>query len=360
MGKRINTARWMVNQKRWQINVQKDGVRRTFYASTPGRTGQRECNAKADAWLDDNIVDENTKIHKIFEAYIKSLELTASSSALAKVRSIGKNWLLPYLGNIRISNLTEQHIQDVINRAYKKGLAKKSLQNIRFVILAFVKYCRRCKYTTFFPEDVIIPKAARSKPKNILTLADLKKLFGIDTTIKRNKRMRDPYINAYRLQIATGLRPGELMALKWTDISGDIVQLSGSKNYLNEFTKGKNENAIRRFGLDEFMKTILENQAQYTADEKFVFGEMNLSSYEKAWKRYCRCNELQYVTLYELRHTFVSYVKSLPKGELQPVVGHSKAMDTYGRYGHETEGELEKTAAKIGNIFIEILNKQNC
>ncbi len=357
MGKRVNTAKWMENQNRWQIKVQKDGIRRSFYSSTPGRTGQREANAKADAWLDENIVDENTKIQKIFEKYITSLEFTASSSALAKIRSVGKNWIIPYLGTIRISNLTEQHIQDVINRAYKKGLSKKSLQNIRFIILAFIKYCRRSKYTSLFPEDITIPKAARSNPKNILTLSDFKKLFEIDTTVKRNKRIRDPYINAYRFQVVTGLRPGELMALKWTDISGNVVQLSESKNYLNEFTKGKNENAIRRFALDEFMKTILENQAQYTADEKFIFGEMNLSTYEKSWRRYCESNNFQYVTLYELRHTFISYVKSLPKGELQSVVGHSEAMDTYGRYGHEVEGELEKTASKIGKIFVDILEK---
>lgn len=55
MAKRTNTAVWMGKQKRWQINVQKYGERRSFYSSTPGRTGQREANAKADAWLDDNI-----------------------------------------------------------------------------------------------------------------------------------------------------------------------------------------------------------------------------------------------------------------------------------------------------------------
>lgn len=42
MGKRTNTAKWMENQRRWQINVQKDGVRRSFTSSKPGRTGQRE------------------------------------------------------------------------------------------------------------------------------------------------------------------------------------------------------------------------------------------------------------------------------------------------------------------------------
>lgn len=55
MGRRTNTAQWLPNQNRWQIKVQKDGVRKTFTSAKPGRTGQREANAKADAWLDEGI-----------------------------------------------------------------------------------------------------------------------------------------------------------------------------------------------------------------------------------------------------------------------------------------------------------------
>ena len=48
MSKRTNTAQWEEKYQRWRIAVQKDGVRKQFYSSTPGRTGQREANAKAD------------------------------------------------------------------------------------------------------------------------------------------------------------------------------------------------------------------------------------------------------------------------------------------------------------------------
>ena len=38
--KRTNTAKWIESAHRWQINVQKDGVRKTFTSAKPGRTGQ--------------------------------------------------------------------------------------------------------------------------------------------------------------------------------------------------------------------------------------------------------------------------------------------------------------------------------
>ena len=56
--KRERTQRFgSKRKKRWCIAVQKNGTRKRFYSSTPGRTGQREANAKADAWLDDSIRD---------------------------------------------------------------------------------------------------------------------------------------------------------------------------------------------------------------------------------------------------------------------------------------------------------------
>ena len=62
MKKRTNTAVWIEKENRWCVSVQKNGQRKRFYSGTPGRTGQREANAKADAWLDDNIHDGRKKI----------------------------------------------------------------------------------------------------------------------------------------------------------------------------------------------------------------------------------------------------------------------------------------------------------
>ncbi len=70
MGKRTNTAVWLEKYGRWQIKVQKDGQRRTFTSSKPGRTGQREANAKADAWLDEGIVGTSAKVSKLYAEWL--------------------------------------------------------------------------------------------------------------------------------------------------------------------------------------------------------------------------------------------------------------------------------------------------
>ncbi len=261
MGKRTNTAVWLEKYGRWQIKVQKDGQRRTFTSSKPGRTGQREANAKADAWLDEGIVGTSAKVSKLYAEWLEDLAATAGASYLSECGKYGEYYILPVCGALKISDLSEGHLQTVINRAYKQGclkkdrqrrplgrpLSKKTLQGIRSVERAFVKWCRLHKYTTLFPENLTIPKGARLCGKNILQPAALRALFSVDTRSWHGKTVFDDFIYAYRFIVATGMRPGELVGLWYGDIKGNTVSLRRSVNIHGETTQGKNENPVRAF-----------------------------------------------------------------------------------------------------------------
>lgn len=354
MGRRTNTAVWFEKYNRWQINVQKDGVRRTFTSSKPGRAGQREANKKADDWLDDNIDLTSTRASVLFDKYVEMLKLTTSESNWGKIESMGRVWFKPAIGHKKIVSLTEQDFQNILNKAYSKGLSKKTLLNMKSTITSFMKFCRKNKVTTAFFEDLTIPKGARTKEKQILQPKDLETLFSIDTTILNGKRKFDDYIYAYRFEVLTGLRPGELIGLRWSDIQDDMIYVSRSINIRGEETKGKNENAIRHFALTPTAKKVLEAQKSISSSES-VFDISNMQHYYKRWKKYCRANGLPELSLYEIRHTFVSIAKNLSDGQVKPLVGHSVNMDTFGIYGHELNGELQKTASDLESIFESIL-----
>lgn len=123
--KRTNTAVWMEKYNRWQIKVQKDGLRKTFYSSTHGRTGQSEANAKADAWLDENVINTRLNVEKTTAEYIEQLKLTTSKSHYIQYEYYINNWINPKIGRLKIEALNEQHLQSIINYAYNKGLSKK-------------------------------------------------------------------------------------------------------------------------------------------------------------------------------------------------------------------------------------------
>lgn len=362
--KRTNTAKWIESAGRWQINVQKDGIRKTFVSSKPGRTGQAEANRKADQWLDDGVTNAKIKVKQAYEQYIENLKISTSKSHWQQYDSISRNHIIPQIGNVRVENLNEQHLQTVINKAYSKGVSKKYLMNIRACLMSFVKFCRKNKLTTLFPEDLTIPREAKVSEKHILQPDDLKILFAEDTTLFNGKTQQDPLIYAYRFHVLTGLRPGELIGLKWSDIKDNTVYLRRSINKLGETTTGKNRNAQRNFALNILTTTVLSEHQKFLDEinvhSEYVFCKQDglpLQSgyYYKRWKVYRDFHNMPPVTPYELRHTFVSAVKSLPEGYLKSLVGHSKDMDTYGTYSHEMNGDMQETAALVQNIFKQIL-----
>ena len=51
-----------------------------------------------------------------------------------------------------------------------------------------------------------------------------------------------------------------------------------------------------------------------------MFRILNEQHYYKRWKTYCAANGLTPCSLYELRHTFVSVVKTLPAGEVKALL----------------------------------------
>lgn len=366
MAKRTSVAVWMDKYKRWQIKVQKDNIRRSFYSSEEGKKGQRECHAKADAWLDDNISHANTKFCDMFDKWIEELKITTSKSHWGQYEGFEKNQIKPLIGGVKLGKITEQHLQDVINSAYKHGLSKKTLINIRACLTAFIKYCRKSKATTLFPESLVIPRNAYTKEKSILQPDDLKILFSSDKTILRGKEYIEIFINAYRFAAVTGLRPGEIKGLEKNDIKNDIIYLRRSINKYGEETTGKNDNARRNFQLTQHAQQILNDQENLMESleikSKYIFpnehGEaITQSRFYKRWVKYRDYNNFSSkISPYELRHTFVSMVKSLPTGLLKSIVGHSKDMDTYGIYSHEVNGDMTITANKIDGIFTKILD----
>ena len=335
--------------------MQKDGQRKYFYSSTPGRTGQREANRKADAWLEDGIGVKVGRVEDVYKLWLDGLKQTTSAGNWEPIESRWRIWVLPIIGKKRVNALTDADLQTIINKAHAAGKSRKTLQLLAGDLRAFCKFCRKAKLSTYLPEDVQIPAGARLKGKKVLQPDDLVKLFSIDTTLYRGKRVHDDFVHAYRFEVLTGLRPGELLGLRWADIKGSTVNLSRAINVKGIETRGKNENAVRSFVLSDVARAVLEAQRAITGHCESVFCLETERRYYKRWKVYCAANDLQPVSLYELRHTFVSVVKTLPAGEVKELVGHSEDMDTFGIYSHTLTGEDIATAQAVNAVFLKLL-----
>ena len=166
----------------------------------------------------------------------------------------------------------------------------------------------------------------------------------------------------------TGLRPGELRGLEdKVDIKGYKVTIRRAINVHDEVAQGKNDNARRTFKLTQLAKDEVDAQRAMLRKcgviSPYLFpardgGQMKHDHLYRCWKRYCAANDIAPVSLYELRHTYVSVNKEMPEGLKKMVVGHSADMDTEGVYGHEMAGDLDKAADYSAKAFAEIIGKK--
>lgn len=359
---RKNEAIWLSKENRWCLQIQLDGRRKKFYSSTEGKRGKIEAERKADEWLQRETFAESMRVHDVFSDFIT--ELKEQDMYYQQYESIGNAWIIPQIGKKRFANLYESDFQSILNLAYKKGLAKKSIQNIRGCITKFLKYARQHGNTKMRPE-LEINKKAHSLEKRSLEDDEIQIVFSSDCTLRKCQVVDDWYRYMYRFAIATGLRPSELCGLKISDISNGFITIRRAINANGDITNGKNENARRTFKLNSVAKSVLDDQLamleEYLSNNDWLFPQEDGSPtseqiYYRRFKTYCKFNGIKNITPYELRHTYVSINKEMPIDLLKIQVGHSKSMQTREQYSHQRIGDSERAADLSSVVLTTIIN----
>ncbi|MGI5824948.1 MAG: tyrosine-type recombinase/integrase [Bacillota bacterium] len=359
MLERTNEAKWIANRKRWQINVQRNGQRKTFTAAEAGTQGKIICERKADRWLEQGGDCRNPKVETVWKDFLQYLlpnesgrsENGSGYANYAGIKSMGKNYILPNIGKKRLGDLTQADWQTCVNRAYQKGLAKKTLRDIRSTVTQFYNYSVDKGIWMRPMRKLKIQDDAPVGKKRILQPQDLKRLFKEDTVMIYGREEECFFIHAFRFFVITGLRRGELCGLEQSDLSGEnreILHIKRSVNNFDIITEGKNNNARRWIVLPELALWELREQGKmlkkYGISTKYIFpdekgGLLSPKHLYSKWQTYRKQHNIL-CSIHELRHTMISLNKnSVPPELLKQVVGHSASMDTFGIYGHEVEGE---------------------
>ena len=359
-----SSARWNEKKSIWQINVQKNKVRKSFYSSTPGRRGKAEAENKAREWLESNNEDDPI-FSRAWELYCEDRKLSVGTSGQVSDRCIGNVWLLPALGNKKLSRITIQDWQDILNKAVKEGKAKATVDDIRNRMTGFRKFCKKKRWPVE-DMDLLENRSEKRKEHQILSKAEIRQLWSDNTTIYCSAVIRDPFWNAFRLSIIYGCRRGEVCGLQWSDYKGGYLYIRRAINAYNEETDGKNENARRRVKVGAQAKAILDDQKAFLESvgvvSPWIFPNVLTGDFEKPrnlyerWKVYLKYHNMPELTFHETRHTMISQNRSqLPVELLKMVVGQSEDFDTFGIYGHDVEEDFDAASAGIEGIMSSIL-----
>lgn len=262
------------------------------------------------------------------------------------LRSIEKH-ILPLLGQQEIRELTARDIQMVAN-ALSEQLAPGTLHGVFRLLKAALLAAQKQGLVSQNPyTNIKLPKLKSKRPR-ILTLQEQEKLV-------RFSLLQGDY--AYMFCLYTGLRVGELAALRWEDIDFEnnmlYVKHSVMRIPLENRKRGKSgliittpksESSIREIPLPLFLiKLLYEEKEKRANDNGFVFhGKKGVCldprTMQKRLEKICKQSNLKGVHMHTLRHTFAT--RCLENGVryeiLSELLGHASVQITLNYYVHCT------------------------
>ena len=279
-----------------------------------------------------------------------------------------KNHIKPQIGSIPLAELTSldlqrfyKHLLDggrvdrVEAKKKPKGLAPKTVRNIHQVIGSAYNLAMEQKLVTRNPtQGCALPKVEHKEMKT-LTADQLSAFF---------QEARDSGVyELYYLDLATGLRRGELLGLKWTDVDFQHGVLKIQRAISRQSGKVveaplKTKNAYRTLPLSADAIDVLMQQRRKTGNSEWVFpspagGPMSPDSVLHMLQRVLKRAGLPRIRFHDLRHTFATMAlqNGVDVKTVSSMLGHYSAGFTLDTYAHVTTDAQLKAAQTMGSIL---------
>jgi len=176
---------------------------------------------------------------------------------------------------------------------------------------------------------------------------------------------RAGYLPMFFLELTSGLRRGELLALLWTDVdtanhtisvSKQVIRVNGALKVLPPKTK----NAVRKIVVPQQTIELLQAEHERHPDSTFLFpspktrGHLDPPAVARKLKTLLKRAGMDEIRFHDLRHTFATL--SLQNGvdikTLSHTLGHYSAGFTLDTYTHVTTQMQADAAEKIAGFCI--------
>ncbi|MCM3538458.1 site-specific integrase [Priestia endophytica] len=312
--------------------------------------------------------------YEIYKTTVKISTLRARKSEIEH--------LLRYFGNMKLKNIKRPMYQQMLNDFHGKGYARGTISGIHTAANMIFK--RALELELIHQSPTTFAKL----PKKQETVEELEKKEEKIHFLEKQELMEflkkakcDGLYLDYQLFATlsyTGMRLGEALALKWSDINFEESTLSITKtlynpnNTLNKYQllTPKTHGSIRTIFIDEFIHAILKKhrvqQSEYKlmagndyVNQDFIFANPNgypLTSklVRTRMQRLLKKTSIKkHLTPHSLRHTHTSLLIEAGVGvkEIQEVLGHSDIQTTMNIYAHMTKDLKEKTSHKFGQLM---------
>lgn len=252
-------------------------------------------------------------------------------------------YIIPRLGRFRLQALRAVDVQEFYNRLLdsgqrksKGGLSPKSIRNIHGVLHAALKQAVRWRLVPYnVTDDVDLPRKVRTE-RTAATEEELITLMGLIA--------KSPYRLPIVLALVTGIRRGEIAALKWMDFDKDrnTLRISRSITHINGGVEEKETKtgSISVVVLPPSIAKELEEYRNGAMSNEYIFSRsdgrpLRPRTLTDNFRKIVRDAEIPSMTFHGLRHTLITHLLSagIPLQVVSERVSHASG-DMTMHYAH--------------------------
>ncbi len=311
--------------------------------------GQKDFTAEEHSNLEkkyclDGLSDTEISFHAVAEEWLSMVERTKKYATYIKYHFIYRKYIQEKLEECSFSKLEERVLEEMFQNDEKEMLSdsvKKSISCVLNQIFAYAVSHYQMKLLRYsYPK----PKTEK-KLVEVLNQIEQTKLF------QYLYKEMDIYKAGIVLCLSTGLRLGEICALKWADMDRKrkvlyvnttvqriVVEGYDTKTILLE-GKPKSIFSKREIPLSDEMITLLLSYGNCT--KKYVINEdkpMEPRTYQNKFQRYLQMSGIEKKNFHILRHTFATNCinSGMDIKSISEILGHSDIKTTLNCYMHPT------------------------
>lgn len=364
-------------QKNLVLGKRQDGtyIRQTVYGKTQKELDQRvmeithQLNNGIQVWENDILFET------LADIWFNQYNPDASDHWKYKTESIIRLHLNPFLGQMKIRDLRQLHLQAIISSLAKKGFATGTLKAIKQTAVRIMKVAVGSDLIMRNPFTEVKVPVKEQKPRRPLTEAEI-------ALITDNWRGHK-YGPLAMIMLYGGLRRGEALALTWEDIDFKerVIKVSKSVQTLHGVTKikePKTKTSVRSVPIPNILFSVLMEIRKPTG---LITPDINgkvysSSAYDCEWISYMnylnkcaggrngkgsnlrRVQVIDHITAHMLRHTYATMLfdANVDVKSAQRFLGHADIEMTLSVYTHLTKYKEDKAIDAL-NAHLEEMSK---